>query len=100
MSERERTESGMEYDYDFVGMQGAAFILFPETYHTKEDVKQAKQELIKDRDVIGAIKVVWKIPEQVSVPYGDGGCAIVDLEELENKARPAMQTGREARRKK
>ena len=40
------------------------------------------------------------IPEQVSVPYGDGGCAIVDRNELENKDRRPMQTGREARRKK
>ena len=54
----ERTTSGMLYDYEFVGMRGAAFTLFPDELHTAEDIKKAKAELIRDRDVVGAIKVV------------------------------------------
>jgi hypothetical protein len=55
----DRTIAGdMSYDWDFAGPDGAAFVLKREPRHTDEDVEKAKRELYRDRDVVGAIKVV------------------------------------------
>jgi hypothetical protein len=48
----------MSFDWDFAGPDGAAFVLKREARHTDEDVENAKRELYRDRDVVGAIRVV------------------------------------------
>lgn len=53
----EKTDSGMPFDYHLTGPDGAHFELYPEPYHTEKDIKKAKTELRRDRDVV-SIKII------------------------------------------
>jgi len=48
----ETTTNGIKYTEDIVSSQGAAFILYPDANHTSEDVKNAKDEIRRNRDVV------------------------------------------------
>lgn len=61
MSTKETTENGIPYDWEYAGMEGARFWLLPtKGQHSKEQVEQAKRQLKRDHDVVGAIKVEWQ----------------------------------------
>lgn len=48
----ETTSNGVPYTWELAGSEGAAFILFPEPEHTKEQVNAAIAELRFQRDVV------------------------------------------------
>ncbi len=49
---KEHTKNGILYTWDISSSQGASFILFPEPHHTQEQIRQARQELRNDHDVV------------------------------------------------
>ncbi len=44
--------SSMAYEWGLAGPDGGWFVLLPEEYHTKGDIKRAKSELRMDQDVV------------------------------------------------
>jgi len=48
----QETDNGVAYDWGLAGPGGAWFVLFCESHHTKEDMKQAEHCLKRDRDVV------------------------------------------------
>lgn len=51
------TEWGVSFLWSFAGSEGARFTLIREPFHTDEDIEKSKQQLKRDRDVVGAISV-------------------------------------------
>jgi hypothetical protein len=49
---KEQTKNGIMYTWDIASSQGASFILFPESTHTQEQIRQAKAEIRNDHDVV------------------------------------------------
>jgi hypothetical protein len=53
------TDNGVPYDWNLAGPDGASFILHPiKNEHTKEDVKEAEQQLRDSQDVV-SMRVIW-----------------------------------------
>lgn len=50
--QEERTSNGILYTWELAGPHGAAFLLFPDPHHTKQDIQKAKQELKDNQDVV------------------------------------------------
>lgn len=48
----ETTSNGIEYSWELAGSQGAAFILYPASEHSHDDIQKAKNELRDSRDVV------------------------------------------------
>lgn len=48
----EQTTNGIPFEENITSSHGAAFILYPQSNHTKEDIDQAKRELRDQRDVV------------------------------------------------
>lgn len=96
------TPNGIIYDYELAGSMGADFYLFPATWHTKEDIEEAKEYLRTQHDVvslyIGHIDGEYPIPQYPPDPPPDeleaafrevlathtakpvGNCAFVDVQ--------------------
>lgn len=50
---KEFTDNGMEFTWRLSGPDGADFVLWPEPHHTREDIREAKRSLRRNRDVTG-----------------------------------------------
>ena len=50
---------GVSFDWWTEGREGAGFCLFREPHHTDEDIKKAKEYLMRMRDVVGKISVKY-----------------------------------------
>lgn len=50
---KEYTKNGIELKWSLSSPEGANFVLFPEPGHTKEQIKEAKAEIRRERDVTG-----------------------------------------------
>lgn len=51
----EYTTNGIMFTEDIISINGAAFVLFPEPQHTKEQLKQAIAEIKDNRDAVSII---------------------------------------------
>jgi len=49
---KEYTDNGVAYTYDICSSEGASFILYPNSNHSKADVKIAKAWLRRQHDVV------------------------------------------------
>lgn len=48
----EKTSNGIAYTSQAISYNGADFVLYPGPHHTEEDIKKAKEELFRSRDVV------------------------------------------------
>lgn len=56
---------GVPFEWWLANADGAGFCLVPtKGVHTDEQVKRAKQELMRNRDVVGRIGVYWVNPSR------------------------------------
>lgn len=49
---KNKTDNGVEYTESLTSINGASFVLYPNTTHSKEDIKQAKAQLRAERDIV------------------------------------------------
>ena len=52
------TKNGIVFDYELVNADGAAFWLYVEPKHTDNDIANAKAHLMRERDVVGSIRII------------------------------------------
>jgi hypothetical protein len=52
------TDNGVAFNWGLETAAGAWFRLFREAHHTDADIAEAKRQLRRDRDVVGAIRVI------------------------------------------
>lgn len=48
----EETTNGIKFHEEITSVNGATFTLFPDKHHTTEDIKKAKAEIRRNRDVV------------------------------------------------
>ena len=53
------TNNGIVFDSRPTGKHGSSFELFREQSHSETDIKKAKHEIARDRDVVGSIKITF-----------------------------------------
>jgi hypothetical protein len=52
------TPNGVVYHWELAGPDGASFMLFMEPHHTHDIIKEAKNYLYRQQDVVGPIKTI------------------------------------------
>lgn len=55
---RHFTAEGVVYHEELAGPDGMAFLLLPDSGHTKADVKKAAERIYRDHDVVH-LRVLW-----------------------------------------